>query len=309
VKIEPCEVGKPSVVRVGLKVPTDCRLHLREDSKVRIDKSLTGNISVLIGQGEGKPLEAGRKLKGIPAADFGAVTQKVNQVLGEAETLVTAISKVVKEIESRGDLIAAVSDISGLVKEVRSEIVPLRDQLRKSLSDIQGILEENRLDIRHTVANLRETSAQAKSLVERLKATPELLEGSLGEIEKAGAAVEGLLTENRAHLDTIIADLRLTSTNAANLTSEIKRRPWRLLYRPSEDELKAMDLYDAAWAYNLGATELNRSVRDLSDVLKRAEREGLAPGTLKDAEAKVEQSLRRHREAEEAFWERLRSSQ
>jgi len=33
-----------------------------------------------------------------------------------------------------------------------------------------------------------------------------------------------------------------------------------------------MDLYDAAWAYNLGATELNRSVRDLVSYLKQTAR-------------------------------------
>ena len=112
---------------------------------------------------------------------------------------------------------------------------------------------------------------------------------------------------NRPHVDTILEDLRAVSTNAATLTAEIKRRPWRLLYRPSEEEESEMDLYDAAWAYNLGATELNRSVRDLVSYLKQ-ERQDVPQEKLKDAEERVRQSLLRQREFEDAFWQRLQTS-
>jgi ABC-type transporter Mla subunit MlaD len=299
--------GEPASIRVGLRIPMHCRKYLREDSRVRIDKTLTGNISVLIQEGSGKPLAEGARLAGSPTADFGVVTEKVNAVLQEADKLVGTISSMVKEIEARGDLTGAVSDIAALVKEVRGAVIPLADQLRQALDQVDQMLTENRLDVRHTVANLKETTALAKNFTERMGTTPELVQQSISELEKAAAATSDLIAGNRSHVDTILEDLRAVSTNAATLTAEIKRRPWRLLYRPSEEEESEMDLYDAAWAYNLGATELNRSVRDLVSYLKQ-DRQGVPEEKLKEAEERVHQSLLRQREFEDAFWQRLQAS-
>jgi phospholipid/cholesterol/gamma-HCH transport system substrate-binding protein len=305
--IIPGAEGKRSVVRVLMRVPEKSRDWLRKDTQVKIDKTLTGTVSVWIVGGVGPSLPQGQRLRGTPSVDLGAVTEKVNQVLSEGESLINAISKIVSEIESQGSLITAIDDLAALVKDARSEIGPLRDNIREILSEVRGILDENRLDIRHTMANLKETSALAKSFTEKLDNVPDLLQGSLAEVQQAGSAAKDVLRENRSHIDTIIEDLRQTSTNAANLTAEIKRRPWRLLYKPSESEEEAMDLYDAAWAYNLGATELNRSVRDLADQIERMSREGYSAELLETAEDKVKESLRKYRDAEDIFWEKLRA--
>lgn len=301
--------GVQSKVRVRMRMPEETRKCLRKDTVVRIDKSLTGNISVLILDGVGPPLPEGDRLEGMTSVDLGAVTEKVNQVLSEGEKLVTTISKIVNEIESQGTLTTAVADLAALAKDLRAEVSPLRDHVREILAEIRGILDENRLDIRHTMANMKETSGLAKGFVEKLDRVPQLLEGSLVDVQSAGAALKDILQENRAHIDTILEDLRQTSTNAANLSAEVKRRPWMLLYKPSDAEKQAMDLYDAAWAYNLGATELNRTVRDLKDQIQRMSREGYSADVLDTAKAKVQESLERYREAEDIFWEQLRSRQ
>ena len=118
-----------------------------------------------------------------------------------------------------------------------------------------------------------------------------------------------VIRDNRENFNMILEDLRATSTNASNLTAEIKRRPWRLLYRPSQEELKAMELYDSAWAFNLGSTELNRSLRDLMRFFENRPEEAANPEDLQLAYEKVRESLLRQREAEETFWNRLRASE
>lgn len=298
-----------ATVRVAMRLSLEYRRRLRRDAPVKIDKTLTGNLSVWIGEGEGPPLEAGERLRGVPSADLSIVTDRASDLLGKAEKLVATISRVASEIEAQGSLSGSLADLRALLKELRDEVGPMRVRVREILDETRATIEENRLDVRHTIANFRETSALAKTFAERLEATPEILDRSLSEIEKAGAAVKDVLGENRSHIDTILQDLRNATTNAANLTAEVKRRPWRLLYRPSAAEIRAMDLYDAAWAYNLGATELNRSVRDLADQLTRGSREGLRLEALREAETQVRQSLRRYREAEETFWERLRAAE
>ena len=305
-RLLPVEEKQPATVRVVLQMPIDCRKRMRENSRVKIDKSLTGNISVLIQEGDGSLLPEGAHLQGLPASDLAAVTEKVDRVLSAAQGLVSSISSIAAEIEAQGTLSEAVADAGAIIKDVRSEIGPLRDRIRQVLSELQRVIDENRLDLRHTVANLKETTGAAKTFTEKLETTPEAMHRSLAEIEQAGASIKDVIRENRSHIDSILADVRHTATNAANLTAEIKRRPWRLLYRPSEEEIQAMDLYDAAWAYNLGATELNRSLRDLSDQLTRLSGENFTLESLHDAQESVRQSLRKQRKAEEAFWEKLR---
>ena len=63
---------------------------------------------------------------------------------------------------------------------------------------------------------------------------------SLTEIEKAGTEVAAVVHENRGQITSILDGLNETSTNLSTLTADVKRRPWRLLYRPSVSELKAM---------------------------------------------------------------------
>ena len=303
----PFDVESPTRVRVTFSIPSQYRQYIRANSRVKIDKTLTGVMSVLILENDGMTLPEGARLEGSPAFDFGAVTERMNEVLAEAEKLVALIARMAKEIEMNGDLTAAVSDVAGLVREVRGEVLPLRDHLRNTLDMVQETVDENRTDLRSTLENLKETTALARSFTEKINSTPELIQRSLAEFEEVTRSLSGLILDNRTHVQTILEDLRETSANALHLTAEIKRRPWRLLYKPDQAEKGAIDLYDAAWAYNMGATELNRSVRDLAAHLKAAKEDEASRETLKDAEDRVRQSLLKHREAEDAFWARLKA--
>ncbi len=309
ISLLPKEPAKRAVMRVGIRIPAATKEYLRKDSIVKIEKGITGNTYILIQESEGEPLPDKARLQGTPTADLATGLQKGSALLDEAQKVIESLSRVVKEVESKGDISKALAEARLLLESLNGRVVPLGEKLKTALDELQGILDENRIDIRHTVANLRETSGAAKSLTEKLSATPDQLARSLGELEKAGASIGGLVKENRGSVDTILGDLRQVMTNASNLTSEVKRRPWRLLYRPSEAELKAMDLYDAAWAYNLGATELNRSIRDFATRLETDPTGAKQPELLEEAKRQIAQSLRRHREAEEQFWTRLKASE
>jgi hypothetical protein len=66
-----------------------------------------------------------------------------------------------------------------------------------------------------------------------------------------------------------------------------------------------MDLYDAAWAYNLGAAELNRTVRDLSARMDSRAPGGEGAKDLEKIKVEIAERLKRQREFEEAFWDKL----
>jgi len=300
------EPEKPTVIRVAMQMPAKYHAYVRDDSVVKVDKSLTGNISALIEAGSGAPLPDGGRLTGVPVADFNTITQKVDAVLEEGKKVMSSLSAVVSKIESEGKLNAGIADLSEVAATLRAKIVPLTEDLEKTLDLVQGLIDENRLDFRHTVANLKESTSYAKELLEGLNSTPDDIQRSLGELERAGAQVTSLIKDNRVNVDTILQDLSSAATSASNLTAEIKRRPWRLLYRPSESELESAELYDTAWAYNLGATELNRSIRDLAVQIERDPEGKKNPQEIEEARQTVAAALRRYKDAEDLFWKKLR---
>ncbi len=314
IAVLPREGDESARVNVVLSLPGRYRIYLRADSRVLIDKSITGSNMVLIKEGEGPPLPEGESLEGRVAIDFAAVASRMQSVLVNAEKIASSIASVIAQVESNADLAVSVARLAALPEELRADILPVRDQVQELLRVVQGVVDENRIDLRHAVANLKETSGKAKSLTDKLLLTPEKLELTLHELAQVAKRASAVIRDNRQNVDMIMEDLRDASTNASNLTAEIKRRPWRILYRPSEDELRAMELYDSAWAYNLGATELNRTLRDLMSFLEGQSKDGQSKGTVRTedlqlAYQRVRESLRKQREAEETFWARLRASE
>lgn len=308
IEVLPREGNEAARLRVTLSLPGRYRSYLRTDSLVQIDKSITGSNMVLIKEGEGPPLPEGEVLQGSVAIDFAAVANRMQKVLDNADAIASSVASVVEQVESKADLAMAVSRLAALPEELREDLLPVRDQVQELVNALQGVVDENRIDLRHAVANLKETSGQAKSLTDKLLLTPEKLELTMRDLAEVAQQASAVIHDNRQNVDMIMEDLRQTSTNASNLTAEIKRRPWRILYRPSEEELKAMELYDSAWAFNLGATELNRSLRDLMGYFEKSGAP-TRPEDLQLAYERVRESLRRQREAEETFWARLRASE
>lgn len=309
VELLPRREGMATRVRVTMKMPAQYIEYLRVDSIAHIDKNLTGNLRVNIHEGTGQPLPQDGTLCGETPADFSAVAARMEKVLIHAEEISSAVSTVVKQVESKTDLALTLSKLAAFPEELRSDLVPVRDRIQEVLSAIRELLNENRLDLRHTVASLKEATAQSKTLFDRLLQTPYDLEKTLSELTDVATEAKRLLSENRPNVTLTLEDLRQTALNASQLTAEVKRRPWRLLYRPDKEELKAMELYDAAWAFNLGSMELNRSLRQLVARLNASEETTPDDEHLDLVYQNVRESLRRQREAEELLWERLRASQ
>ena len=303
----PDEKGEKTRVLITLSMPENVRKLLRTNSTVDIDKNLTGNISVLIGEGDGAVLPDERPLlKGSPGVELTEIAGVANSILLKFSPAVEDLAGLARRLAGSGDLETAAADLAGLARELREGLGAVRTDLDALLVEARGILHENRADIRAAASNLAEGSGLARRVLEKLEPAAGELRGALAQLEKAGSAVSGAIQGNRASIDAILEDVRTSVASATQLTADIRRRPWRLLYKPSKSEEESLDLYDAAWAYNLGASDLERSLRALTERLQ-ADPEGKnTPEAVRFASKQVEESLKRHREAEEAFFKRLK---
>jgi len=62
----------------------------------------------------------------------------------------------------------------------------------------------------------------------------------------ATAAARSVLVTNRGRIDEMVKGLRSTSNNLEAASVEIRRSPWRLLYKPTDSEQANLNLYDSA---------------------------------------------------------------
>jgi hypothetical protein len=136
------------------------------------------------------------------------------------------------------------------------------------LSEGRGIVEDNRPDIRQSIANVREISDIAKS--ETIVKINQLLDTGQDSMNEARTALENLRVDYEGWATNIgeaLARFNLTSQQLKLASIEMRRSPWKLLYRPSADELEHELLYDAARAFAVAAADLRASSESVNRIL------------------------------------------
>src|SRR4030095_6768049 len=118
-------------------------------------------------------------------------------------------------------------------------------------------------DFRTTVANL---SAATGTVKERLPGMADKVEGLLTKISTAidstnealqdakaivsntkdvSATARSVIVTNRGKLEAMITSLKNTGKNLESASAEVRRSPWRLLYKPQPGEMSNLNLYDS----------------------------------------------------------------
>ena len=160
------------------------------------------------------------------------------------------------------------------------------DRTAEMMVKIRDLFGDTTPDFRTTAANLASISAsvdkklpsiidRVDGLLVKLDKTVESTNAALEDVKSTAinakdltASAKNVITGNRGKLDSMIAGLKTTSDNLKNATAEIRRSPWRLLYKPAPNEMANLNLYDAAREFADGANELNDASLALRDALQ-----------------------------------------
>jgi hypothetical protein len=120
---------------------------------------------------------------------------------------------------------------------------------------------------------------------------------------KAVERADALLAESSPSLRRTVANARLASDQLKFTLEEVRRSPWRLLYRPDTRELEFELLYDSARIYASAVSDL----RDASAALEEASASANATGSTlsgrraEDLNAELTRAFESYRAAERAF--------
>lgn len=108
-------------------------------------------------------------------------------------------------------------------------------------------------------------------------------------------------------IDRIVGNLNEISINLKLTTQEVRRAPWKLLYKPKPKEFKIQALIDSAGAFAAGAENLDSTALRLQKLAERVDTdEQVDKDRIEQMVLELQTSFERFQEAEKKFWEQLK---
>ncbi len=177
--------------------------------------------------------------------------------------------------KSRIDRVTANAD-STIAKgpELAADLDERIEEVGTLLATAQSYLDDNRDKVDEAIENARGISADGKAFTERLNGeltdrVISLLDTGKAELTKAGDAVAkygDILDEQRPNIRKSLVNFRLASDQLRDMLVEVRRSPWRLIYRPDTRELQYELLYDAARTYAGALSDLRAATESLEEM-------------------------------------------
>ncbi len=264
---------------------------LRLGARVGVQQTITGSASLNIENlGAGAPLAEGEVIAGRP----------------DPKTALFAML---------GDLSP---DLRAVVSDVRTQTVPKVnagiDRTGEMMTQIRDLVGDTKTDIRGTMSNLNaasgtvkakvpETMERVNGLLAKLDGTVDKVKTTLEDVKQISSSAKSVLVGNRGKLDGMIASLKTTSDNLKHASAEIRRSPWRLLYKPGAGEMANLNLYDSTRQFADGANSLNDAAQSLRDALQDKQAD---PSKIQGLVEKLDQSFNNFHQVEDKLWTRVR---
>jgi ABC-type transporter Mla subunit MlaD len=312
VAVEPVDLesGREPALIVKFSLPR--RFVLREGTKVGVQSGLTGSTVLNVEDlGAGAPIADGAVLAGT-----GDPKAKLLAQLGEMKISETVTAyKTVAETAT-----GAIDQVRGKIDPAFEKYAVVADRAGETMTNARDVLGESKTDLRGTFANLHAATGTVKDklpeMMDKANALVTKLQGSIDQVQSTlddvkvtvantkeiSASARGVIAGNRSKLDAVVAGLKTTSDNLKAASSEIRRSPWRLLYKPGKGEMGNLNLYDSARQFAEGANNLNDAASALRDALGSKEVDGKQLQALVN---KLDDTFTSFKKVEKQLWERV----
>ena len=217
------------------------------------------------------------------------------------------------------DLRLAAADVKAIVTGIRERYgawVDRLDNITQNVDDTTGRVNKLVADkdpvVRESIDNLRTSSGNVKEITQsvkdnNLKQFNELLDranSAVANFETTGQEVNSLLVGQRPVLERMLANMNLSAGQLKLAAIEVRRSPWRLLYRPKDEELETDNLYDATRSFALAAEALEASSANLRAVAVRGDDQAAVERSV----ATLKRMFEKFEQAEDDFWQALRNT-
>lgn len=249
-------------------------------------------------QGASSVLEPGEALRGrlappsfLAASGFGPEeTEAVKRIISRIEETVGRFDDLTIDMDEKlrrmiDDIAVATDDIMIIVEDIRKREPEWADRVDSALANLDSAAEQaNQVmaDVREGVAEARDAldvnRPKIDRIVDNLESTTTRLDTetmdqiseTLTGVDEGVEDLQGLITDARTMLAERAPEIRRTLSNVRLASDqlrltliEVRRNPWRLLYRPGAKETRTEVLYDAARSYAAAVSDLRAASESL----------------------------------------------
>jgi ABC-type transporter Mla subunit MlaD len=321
INIEPATEKSDARILLTFHIPR--RLVLHEGARVAVQNTVTGaanlNIDTL---GSGHPLPEDAVLVGTPGA-YAQIMNSVSTLAPEIQALVhdvrtTTLPKVNATAENAA---AFTGDLRGQLKPIIERYNTVAGHLSEVLVHLRDIFGDTKVDLKTTIANLKDSTGTIKEklppIMDKLDSVLAKANTSLDNAQQAikdlgatmdhakgiSADVRSILARNRSRINELVVSVKEAGDNLKYATAEIRRSPWRLLYKPRPGEMANLNLFDAARDFAEGANDMSDAATALRDALKDPQAD---PKQIQKLVDQLDSSFGKFQKVEDELWKRVK---
>ncbi|HEX4795009.1 MAG TPA: MlaD family protein [Humisphaera sp.] len=266
--------GNEPRVLIHFSLPSGTTIH--EDAIIRAQNGITGTSDLNIESvGTGKKLNDGEMLVGRPdpKSEFLAGLPKISDTVGAFKTTAESATTLVRHVNDKVDPV--VDKYNGVAKNAGEAMAEARDLIGDSKTDFRGTIKNLNVTTGSIKDKLPGILDQFSALLTKVDTALTSAKSALDDIQKTVAntrdvsvTLREVVSGNHGKLDAIVTGLKATSDNLKATSIEVRRSPWRLLYKPSPDEMGNLNLYDSARQFAEGAASVSDAATALRDAMK-----------------------------------------
>lgn len=186
-----------------------------------------------------------------------------------------------------------VDEVRSYVKPVADKVVSVGDSARGMMDQINDVFAESKTDLRGTLANLNAATAGVKQTL------PQILD----EVKMAMATIRGIVQENRPQVSGAVTAVHETADTMKHAMAELRRAPWRLIWRPNPDDEKNLTLFETARQFAEGAADLKAAADQLQLQLND---KNVDKKNVQAMLQKVQRSFENFQGVEKRLWEQVK---
>lgn len=222
------------------------------------------------------------------ANSFSEVARKIDEQVTqseEKETLMTKIHLLLDQLGSAARQLDRQFDRED-EEAVLAKLHTALDSLNTSLDHFQDMMQTNKPEVNQLVKSLKNVATTLEEdlpqITGDMKSTLTKLDDSIESAREGLTHFKELTTQaresvavNRPRIDQMIKNITEVSVNLKLASREIRRAPWKLLYKPDEAEAQVQALLDTARDFSEGAESLYNVTLTLKTVLEEAGEESI----------------------------------
>ncbi len=188
------------------------------------------------------------------------------------------------------------------------------DALDEALGQVDELVRTNKQPVTETVASLRNITGRIEQetpdLLAKVKNTLDQATAAMNRAEQTIADIKTMVQANRQQIDQMVTNVHELSVNLKMASRDIRRSPWRLVYKPKKDELELAGLIESASDFATGAEKLDETALRLQSLIEAAQTsDKLDEKQLQKLMEELQVTFDQFRQAEEKFWNEMNANQ